>query len=90
MGLPYLLALLAETLASAGRRDRALQMLDQSIGGAMQNGSHFLLSEILRTKGEVLSQAKDRNPKEIESALRSAVHIATEQESAAPCSPRDD
>ena len=90
MGLPYLLALLAETLASAGRRDRALQMLDQSIGGAMQNGSHFLLSEILRTKGEVLSQAKDRNPKEIELSVTQRGPYRDRTECAAPCSPRDD
>jgi predicted ATPase/class 3 adenylate cyclase len=84
MGLPYLLGLLAETLAGAGRRDRALQMLDQAIGSAMQNGSHFLLSEILRIKGEVLAQMKDRNSNEIESLLSSAIHTAVEQNAALP------
>jgi predicted ATPase len=77
MGLPYLLGLLAETLAGSGR-DGALQILDQAIGSAMQNGSHFLLSEVLRIKGEVLVLMKDRNSKQIESLFRSAVRTAAE------------
>ena len=84
MGLPYLLGLLAEALAGADRRDAALRVLDQAIGSAMQNGTHFLLSEIVRIKGEVLAQAKDRNATEIESLLRSAVDIATEQNAPLP------
>jgi predicted ATPase len=83
MGLPYLLGLLAETRAGAGR-DGALQIVDQAIGSAMQNGSHFLLSEILRIKGEVLAQMKDRNSMEIESLLRSAVHTAAGQNASLP------
>jgi predicted ATPase len=84
MGLPFLLGLLAETLAGAGRRDRALHVLDQAVGSAMRNGAHFLLSEIVRIKGEVLAQAKDRNAKEIESLLRSAVDIAVGQNAPLP------
>jgi DNA-binding SARP family transcriptional activator/predicted ATPase len=84
MGLPYLLGLMAETLAGAGRRDWALHVLDQAIGSAMQNGTHFLLSEIVRIKGEVLAQAKDRDAQEIESLLRRAVDIAAEQNAPLP------
>ena len=50
----------------------------------MQNGSHFLLSEVLRIKGEVLARMKDRNSKQIESLLRSAVHTAAEQNAPLP------
>src|SRR5262249_52505273 len=54
------------------------------IASAMKNGSQFLLSEILRIKGEVLARMKDRNSKEIESLLRSAAHTATEQNALLP------
>jgi hypothetical protein len=50
----------------------------------MQNGSHFLLSEVLRIKGEVLVRMKDRNSKQIESLFRSAVHTAAEQNAPLP------
>jgi len=76
MGLPYFLSLLAEALAGAGQRDRALGLIEMAIGSAMRSGSHFLLSELMRTKADVLSLARDHDPQEIEALLRSAVDVA--------------
>ena len=84
MGLPYLLGLLAKMVGGTGRRDRALSLLDEAIDSAKQNGTHFLLSEILRTKAEVLAQAKDRNLKEIEALLLAAIDIAVKQNAPLP------
>jgi predicted ATPase len=84
MGLPYLLGLLAKVVGDTGQRDRALSLLDQAIVSAKQNGTHFLLSEILRTKAEFLAQAKDRNSKEIEALLRGAIDIAAKQNAPLP------
>ena len=84
MGLPYFLGLLGETLASTGQKDRALEVLDQATASAMQNGTHFLLSEIVRTKAEVLAQLKDRNAKEVEALFCSAIEIATKQNAPLP------
>jgi predicted ATPase len=79
MGLPYFLGLLAETLASSGQRSRALDLLEEAIRSAMRNGSHFMLSELLRTKAEILSLTKDRNMPEIEMLFRSAIDMAQKQ-----------
>ena len=84
MGLPYFLGLLGETLADAGQKDRALEVLERATASAMQNGSHFLLSEIVRTNAEVLAQLNDRNAKEVEVLFRSAVDIATKQNAPLP------
>jgi predicted ATPase/class 3 adenylate cyclase len=84
MGLPYLLGLLAKVVGSRGQRDRALSLLDEAIDSAKRNGTHFLLSEILRTKAEVLAQAKDRNFKEIDALLRGAIDIAVKQKAQLP------
>src|SRR6266581_1576587 len=58
MGLPYFLSLLAEAFAGAGQRGRALGLIEMAIGSAMRSGSHFLLSEVMRTKADVLSLAR--------------------------------
>jgi predicted ATPase len=84
MGLPYFLGLYGETLAAAGQIDRALDVLDQATASAMKNGTHFLLSEILRTEAEVLAQQKDHDAKEVEALFRSAIEVATKQNAALP------
>jgi DNA-binding winged helix-turn-helix (wHTH) protein/predicted ATPase len=84
MGLPYLLGLLGETFAAAGEQNRALEALDQAIADANQNGSHFLLSEIVRTKAEVIVQGMDYDANEMEALFRCAVEIATRQNAALP------
>jgi predicted ATPase len=84
MGLPYLLGLLAETVARTGRRDQALTLLDHAIDSAKQNGTHFLLSEIVRIKADVLSRVKGRNSQEIEALLRTAIDIAARQNASLP------
>jgi class 3 adenylate cyclase/predicted ATPase len=84
MGLPHFLGLLGETLADAGQKDRALGVLERAMTSAMQNGSHFLLSEIVRTNAEVLAQLNDRNAREVEALFRSAVDIATKQNAPLP------
>lgn len=50
----------------------------------MENGTRFLLSEIVRTKAEILAQQQDRNSKEIEALFRSAIDIATKQNAPLP------
>jgi predicted ATPase len=84
MGLPYFLGLLGETLAGAGQYDRALEMLDKATSSARLNGTHLLLSEIVRTKAEVLAEQKDTDPKQIEELFRSAIAIATRQNAPLP------
>jgi hypothetical protein len=53
-------------LACTGLKDRAMDLLDTAAAIAKQNGSHFLLSEVVRTKAEVLAQLKGRDAKEVE------------------------
>jgi predicted ATPase len=84
MGLPYFQGLLGEALAGAGQRDRAVDLLDHAISSARQNGSHFLLSEIVRTKAEISARGKDCDDKEVEALFRSAVEIATKQNAPLP------
>jgi predicted ATPase len=84
MGMPYLLGVLGETLAGTGRRDRAIATLEEATASAMQNGTHFLLSEVVRTKACVLAEAKDRDAKEVEALFRSALDIATRQNAPLP------
>jgi predicted ATPase len=84
MGLPYFLGLLGEALARTGQTERALGLLDQARASAMQNGAHFLLSEVLRIKAEVLAQSKDCGTEEVEALFRSAVEIATRQNAQLP------
>ena len=84
MGMPYLLGLLGETLAGAGQRDRALATLEEATAGAMQNGTHFLLSEVVRTRACVLAEAKDCDAKEVEALFRGALDIATKQNAPLP------
>lgn len=79
MGLPYLLGLLGETLAATGEQNRALEVLDQAIANANENGSHFLLSEIVRAKAEVVARGRHYDAGEVEALFRSAVEIATRQ-----------
>jgi predicted ATPase len=83
MGLPYFLGLLAEVLAGTGQRDRALDLLDQATARAVENGAHFLLSEILRIKAELLAQSRDSKT-EAEALFRSAVEMATKQNACLP------
>src|SRR5262249_492619 len=52
------------------------------IRGAMQNGSHFLLSELVRTKAEILSWAKDHDVREVETLLQ--IDIAEQQHALVP------
>jgi DNA-binding winged helix-turn-helix (wHTH) protein/predicted ATPase len=84
MGLPYFQGLLGEALAGAGQRDRALDLLDHAMSSARQNGSHFLLSEIVRAKAEILTRGKDCDDEEVEGLFRSAVEIATKQNAPLP------
>ena len=84
MGMPYLFGMLGETLASAGQRDRALAVLEEATASAMQNGTHFLLSEVVRTKACVLGDRKDGDAKEIDALFRSALDIATRQNAPLP------
>jgi predicted ATPase len=84
MGLPYFLSLLGETLAYTGQKDRAMELLAAATGIARQNGSHFLLSEVVRTKAELLAQLKGHDAKEVEALFRSAIEIATKQNAPLP------
>jgi predicted ATPase len=71
-------------VAGTGRRDQALTLVDQAISSAKQNGTHFLMSEIVRIKADVLSQFKGRDPKEIEALLQSAIDVAAKQNASLP------
>jgi DNA-binding SARP family transcriptional activator len=84
MGMPFLLGMLGETLASAGQREGALAALKEASASAMHNGTHFLLSEVVRAKACVLTATKDGDAQEIDALFRSALDIATRQKAPLP------
>jgi DNA-binding SARP family transcriptional activator len=84
MGMPYLLGMLGETLASAGQRNRAIATLEDATASATHNGTHFLLSEVVRTKACLLAETKDGDAMEIDALFRSALDIATHQNAPLP------
>jgi class 3 adenylate cyclase len=79
MGLPYLLGLLAEVLSTADEDGPAMELLEEAIGAASRNGSHFHLSELLRIKAETLSKAKNHSADQVESLFRQAIAVAEHQ-----------
>jgi tetratricopeptide (TPR) repeat protein len=84
MGLPYFLGLLSEVIAKTGDTARALDLLEQSIRNAFQNGAHFQFSELLRLKAETLSQINDSDIDEIDSLFRQAIDFAQQQKAILP------
>jgi DNA-binding SARP family transcriptional activator/predicted ATPase/class 3 adenylate cyclase len=84
MGLPYFLGLLAEAVAGAGERDRGLGLLEEAIGSANRNGTHFQLSELVRARAEILLHSRVHSAEEIEALFRNAIHIAEKQNAKMP------
>jgi class 3 adenylate cyclase len=79
MGLPYFLGLLAEAVAGAGERGRALVMIEEATAAADRHGSHFQMSELLRIKAEILAELKDHSADEVDALLLQAINLAESQ-----------
>ncbi|MCP8937616.1 alpha/beta fold hydrolase [Alsobacter sp. SYSU M60028] len=78
MGLPYFLALMAETVARTGDQGRALALVEEALASARRNGARFQFSEFLRIKAEILA-GSGAAPEEVEALLRSAIRSAGRQ-----------
>lgn len=79
MGLPYFLALLAETIAGTGDAARAVSILEEATSAAMRNGTHFQFSELLRIRASIMLQTDRRNVAEADALLARAVAFAQNQ-----------
>jgi predicted ATPase len=71
------LALLAEALLVAGRRDEALVTLERALATSERTGERFYLAELLRLKGVALAGRGDSSA--AEPWLRGAVNLAADQ-----------
>jgi predicted ATPase len=82
---PYNLALLADSLGKARRREEGLSVLAEALALIDKNGEYHYEAELYRIKGELLSQigiAKTRktaNETEAEECFQQAVSIARRQ-----------
>jgi tetratricopeptide (TPR) repeat protein len=80
MGLPYLIALLGEAQAKAGRPDVGLTEIERALAMARTNGGSFQAAEVFRLKGELLLLRHGRGMRsEAEACFREAVAIARGQ-----------
>lgn len=78
MGLPYLLALLAEAQGRSGDPAAALATIDEALAMAARNGAGFQRAQMLRIKAEILGHRGD-HAAEIEATLRAAIATAQGQ-----------
>jgi predicted ATPase len=80
MGLPYLIALLAQAQAKAGRPDAGLIEIERALNMADANGARFQSAEIFRLKGELLlSGGSKKSRDEAEMCFRRAIALAAAQ-----------
>jgi DNA-binding SARP family transcriptional activator/predicted ATPase len=82
MGLPYLLALLAEVHAVDGRMREAATLVEEAQQAVARNGARFQLSEILRIKALLAGHARDRAG--TEQLLHQALEVARSQGATLP------
>ena len=81
--LPFFLDMLAECCALGGRTENGLQALDRAFEEANKTASHFWDAELFRRRGELLLQTKGEGWREAESAFKSALKTAREQQAMA-------
>jgi predicted ATPase len=76
--LPLFLTLEAEAHAKAGHRDKALEVIDQTIDISEETGERWYLAEVLRIKAGLLS-SNDRAGDQIEALFVNSLEIARSQ-----------
>jgi len=79
MSTPLYLAVLAETLALAGKIDEGLAALDDALAQADVSGARGWDAEIHRLRGELTARLPYPDPAKTEDAFRTALAIAREQ-----------
>ena len=79
LGTPALLALLAETQASAGQHAEALATLKGALAVSAQTRQPFFDAELLRLQGEMLVESRAADAAEAEHCVRQALTIARSQ-----------
>jgi predicted ATPase len=76
---PYYLALMAEALGRAGKRDEGLLVLEEAIGSYRKSGVPYWDAELQRVEGELLLARDATDPLAAESCFRRAIEIAQSQ-----------
>jgi len=76
---PFYLALLAESLALAGKIEEALATLDDALTKAAASGERGWDAEIHRLRGELIGRLPHLDPAAAEDSFRTALAIAREQ-----------
>jgi predicted ATPase len=79
MGLPYLVALLGEAHARAGRVGEGLREVERALAMGERNGARFQAPEILRLKGELLLRRPAPDEAAAEACFREAAAAARAQ-----------
>jgi len=77
--LPIFLALEAEVHAKAGRKDAALQAIDQALATSDETGERWAVAEVLRIKAALLLAAGGAQANEVERLLTRSLEIAQSQ-----------
>jgi serine/threonine protein kinase/tetratricopeptide (TPR) repeat protein len=76
----YYLALLAEALGEAGRKEEALQALSEALDFASQNKERYFESELYRLRGEALLKTGIVAATDAERCFQQAIDIAKQQQ----------
>jgi TOMM system kinase/cyclase fusion protein len=77
---PYLLALLAEALATKGRIEEGLSTLAEALALVEKSGERWWQAELYRLQGELLLQRARPDVSEAEAALQHALDVARRQQ----------
>jgi predicted ATPase len=76
---PYYLAMMAEALGRAGKRDEGLLALEEAIGSYCKSGVRYWDAELQRVEGELRLAGSGLDPVAAESCLLRAIEIARAQ-----------
>jgi adenylate cyclase len=77
--ISYLLGLLADVNAKAGRHAEAMKVVNEGIAVAEATGERFYLAELYRLHGELCAHPAIRQKKKAEESFRIAIKIAKDQ-----------
>lgn len=75
----YFLALLAEALDKAGRKDEVPGVLDEAMTFTRQSGERYYEAELLRLRAELLFKAGIASPSEAAACLEQAISVSRAQ-----------
>jgi predicted ATPase len=78
--LPMFLAIEAEARAAAGRRDQALDRIEQAVTIAAETGERWAMAEVLRVKAGLLMADNGARADEAEGLLVQSIEIAKSQQ----------